>query len=53
MIHSQGREQALLKWGRKSRARVARKGVVRARERSFVVRTYIVVRMGEGEEVTY
>ena len=53
VIHSHRREWALPRLRRKARARVARKGVVRARERSFVVRTYIVVRMGEGEEVTY
>ena len=54
MIHSHGREQALLKWGRKSRARVARKGVARGRSgkspgwpearwpESFVLRVHIV-----------
>ena len=46
VVHSHGREQALPRWGRKARARVAR-----AREILFL-RTYIVGRMGEDEEVT-
>ena len=45
---SHGREQTVPRSGRKARARVAR-----ARKRAFVLRTYIVGRIEEGEEVAY
>ena len=39
--------------GEKARARVARAGMAIARERSFVLRTCVVGKVKEGEEVTY
>ena len=50
---SHGREQTVPRSGRKARARVARAEVARARKRAFVLRTYTVGRIEEGEEVAY
>ena len=47
------KRMGLAEVGEKARARVARAGMAIARERSFVLRTCVVGKVKEGEEVTY